>query len=746
MNSLPHNNDNPEVFPLSRTPSSTIATLLVVAILAGTFPAPTHANDNIVVDALWEARQDSNVIDSFLTLEESMEKWKEEREERALEEMQTSPDVELISVSENSSEEEQIRLDEKRRAAAKHLTPIARSLLGITDAPKVHLLSEHLYPKEGEEWSIRFRTEGTGTLIIRPTDQSTVEEDEYIGLWCGEEFIEAEIDQGDVIRVNDWKCDDIATVSHLTIKEGAHTLSITLDETSQIARNGPNTYKVMGYFHDPVTTSTFGGNASINVRQPDPAPGDLMVASIAIRPSTDIVTTPSGWTSLGSQDGTDGAGEAADTGSVRIYTMYKVATGSEGTANQTFAESGTPSVWGVKIFKFRSASGTYDIATSSLQKNGDTTAFGGTFSNANINLQSGDALLMAAASNGNLTTGYAGWAITASGASFGTVSEILDTNSTTGNDIRYAAAKTYVTGGTAHADASVTITATNASSGASTLVRIRQGDGPNRTDSFLRGCGLGAAGSTSVAPAYPENEPGDLLLLLVGVRNSTVNPTTPTNWNSLGSYTGGAGVFGVDAGGAKVQGFSRVVTGTAPLTGTQSVTLTSGNTALGYICAVHRDGAYSWSIDTDGGADDVVNTTWSVTGSGIDLSDSDGGDVILMGNAINTDTAITWTNHNLTASGITFDYINDVSQRQTSGTGNDMQFNMSHGEVATGSATNVAPTHTVTASTSAGSYPTGATIIIAARGNYTPYDGRRLKLISTTLKVNEGGRVKVYQQ
>lgn len=717
----------------------------MAGIVAGSFPPPALADDSRVVDELWKARQDENVVDTFLTLEESMAAWKTEREESARQEVVNSPEVELVAVSETSSEDADNREKERNAALRKLLSPVGEALFGVTEPPSVHLLSEHRQPKQGERWDVRFTTTGKGTLVIRPADEATIKDDEFMGLWCGARKVPARLGEGDTIYIDNWSCDDIATVSHMTLTEGSHYLSIAFEEAAVEARNGPNTYKVMGFFYDPLVTASHVGNASASVRMPDPAPGDLMLAIVAIRPSTDIVNTPSGWTSLGSQDGTDGAGEAADTGSTRLYTMYKIADGTEGTANQTFTESGTPSVWGVKLLKFRSASGTYDIATTSLAKNGDTTAFGGTFPNANINLQSGDSIVLAAASNGNVTTGYAGWAISATGASFGTVSEVIETTSSTGNDQRFAAAKTYVTGGTAHSDATVTITATNASSGASTLVRIRQGEGANRTDTFLRSCGVGAAGSTSVAPAYPENEPGDLLLLITGNRDSTVSPSTPASWTLLDGTTGGSGVFGADAGNARAMAYSRIVTGSAPLTGTQSVTITSGNTSIGYICAVHRDGAYSWTTDVDTGSDNTPDTSWSVTGAGINLTGDDGGDVVLTGNAINTDVNESLSAHAMSASGITFDYVNDVSQSHLSATGNDMQLSLSHGEVGSGTGTG-APTYTMTAISAGGSRPAGASVIVAARGIYTPYDGRRVKLISGRLKVNEGARVRMYQQ
>ncbi len=708
-------------------------------------------NENNIVDSLWEAKRDSNVVDTFKTIRETLDELEKERLEwRARNQnflqKEFNKKIEYLGYSENSSGSVSQKNDYTKE-------PIYISSLNITNElnilpnlhkknkNKIEVLTEHRHPKEGEEWIVRFRTQEAGKLSIIPADQNTVDEDEFIGLWCGDKKINAKILEKDKIEVDNWNCDDIATVSHKTLKEGKHLLHISLDEKTASAHNGPNTRRVMGSFKDGVTTGTFAGNASINVRQPDPAPGDLMVAVIALRPQTDIVTTPSGWTSLGSISGTDGAAEGIDTGSARLYTMYKVATGSEGTTNQTFAETGTPSVWGVKIFKFRSSTGTYDIATTSYSINADTTAFGSTLPNTDTGFQSGDVALIAATQNGDLAT-YSGWNITATGASFGTVSEVLDSNSTTGNDVRFGAAMSYVTSGTAHATPATTITLSAAASGAVSVLRIRQGDGPNRNDTFLRSCGLTAAGGTSVAPVYPENEPGDLLLLIVGTRNSTVSPSTPANWTNIANYTGGVGTFGSDAGNAKVQAFYRVPT--TVLTGTQSVTITSGNTSAGQICAIHRDGVYNWSIDNDGGSDNTAGTAWSVTGGGIDFTSNDGGNVVIVGNAINTD-AYTYSAHALSATAMTISDFNETT-RLISGTGNDMALNVVSGEVTAGSSMGVVPTYTMTSSGSGTNAPAGASIILAVHGNLKPYDGRRVRLISNKIKLNEGGKLKINQQ
>ncbi len=718
------------------------AAALIAAICFSTFPT-AHAIS--IATNRDDARNDPNVVDSFLTMEETIASHSASLSTTAAVQPNTIVEVgePAVTWSTDVFHEPSPRMSERLRPLL-----VAASSFDLRAAPQsIDIISSQLHPAKGEEWAVRFRTEGVGELRITPADAATMQDDEFIGLRCGDKEYQVTIGEGDSIIAENWNCDDIAQVSHLTLREGRHALYFEFGPASAVAHNGPNSPGIMGAFKKGVVTATFAGNASINARQPNPAAGDLMVAIIAIRPQTDIVSTPSGWTSLGSVSGTDGAAEGSDTGSVRLYTMYKVADGTEGTANQTFSETGTPSVWGVFIHRYRSASRTYDIATSSISINADSTAMGGTFSNESLQLRSGDIALLASASNGDLNTGYSGWAMTATGMTFGTWTEILDSNSATGNQIRYAAAQSYGTSGTANVSTvSAVITAAAAASGASTIVRIRQGEGANRKDTFVRSCGLPVTGSTSVAPSYPEHEIGDLLVLLVEVRNSTVTPTNPASWSSIASYTGGTGTFGADAGNAKIQAWYRQATSSV-LTGTQSVTLTSGNTAAGQICAVHRDGiglgttnGQYWAIDSDGGSDNTGGSAaWSATGSGIDYSAADGGDVVIVGSGINSD-AYTYTAHALSVSGVSFTDLGESTNFVTS-TGNDSALSTVVGEVSSGSVSGVAPTFTMTASGSGTNAPTGASIILAIRGITVPFTGRAIRLVGARTTLYEGTRI-----
>lgn len=470
---------------------------------------------------------------------------------------------------------------------------------------------------------------------------------------------------------------------------------------------------VVGFFSPPAVWTT-GLDTDIVLPQPDPRSGDLMIAVIAIRPSSATINTPSGWTLLDSRTGTDGGAEGVSTGSVGVYWFYKVADGTEGTSTQTFTKTGTASVWEGQIMQARSATGTYDITAGGYSLNGDVTAWNGTLDN-DIGLRSGDLVLLSAAQNGNLANSSA-QNISATNINVKkTGNEHGEFASALGNHIEIDLASSYIWEGSNTDTPTVTTTMSAAASGAITAIRIRQGAGSNRTDTWVRAAGKQIAGTTSVAVTYPEHDIGDMLILYVGARGST-DPTidTPAGWTSLGTYTGGSGSWAADSGNAVVAAFYQKAT-SRHLSGSQTVTVTNGLVSIGQMITVHKDDVASWNIDSDGGSDNSGGTTWSVTGSGIDLSSSNGGDILLALSAINTDARL-FSNHSMSASGMTF---GDVTQTGffTSTTSNDMSLEAATGRITGGIDATVTPTFSSTADGSNSNNPTGSTVLIKINGN-----------------------------
>ncbi len=679
--------------------------------------ATPDPRDN-VVDYLWQARQNPNVVDNFITMPERLRM----AEERL---SQTNPRGGQQNLS---------------YTAVSITDYLYESLCLAPKKPKHQLLKTNAHPKEGEIWNIRFTTEGVGDLLITPSTASTVEEDEFIGLWCGKKEVEVERLQNNALFVRGWHCADIATISHLTLKEGRHSFKIAFEDEMRIAHNGPNSKNVLGLF-PPHQTVVAAGDANLNLVQPDPMAGDLMFAIVAIRPSASTVNTPSGWTSLGNQLGTDGAAEGVDTGSVRLYTFYKVAAGTEATTTVAFTETGTTSVWSGVIYKVRSASATYDIATSSYALNADTVTWGSVLATSSApDLISGDLIFMIAAQNGNLSNTSA-WNITSTGmTAISTVQEQFEYTSTTGNDLEFGVATALVWGGTGYSSPRTTITQSAAASGAVSVVRIRQGAGPNRSDAFVRACGFVGVGTTSAAPAYPEHERGDMLILFNEARNSTVTQTNPASWGNVGTTSlGGASTFGADTGNSKIAAFYRFVA-TTTYTGTVTSSIAgagvTGTTTVAQICSVHRDNASWWDIDVDGGSDNAGGQAWTVNGQGIDFYGPDS--LVLVASGINTD-AYTYSNHAISASGITFSEFNRDGVMNTTN-GNDSHLDIASGRVTGGSGTNVVPTFTMTSSGSAANAPAGASMFLTLRATTTANVGRTVRLISNKMILHQGSR------
>lgn len=490
--------------------------------------------------------------------------------------------------------------------------------------------------------------------------------------------------------------------------------------------------KAVGFFTPPATW-TAAGDANLSLAYPDPRSGDLMLAITAIRPAASTVNTPSGWTLVDSRTGTDGGAEAADTGSVGIYVFSKTADGSEGTGTLAFTETGTTSVWIGNIMKLRSGTGTYSVSGSGYSLNADTATWGGTLG-ADIGLTNGDVFLLAAAQNGDLSNTSA-WDFNATGINQkNTIYEHGEFGSTTGNDIEVGLASGIIWDGTNTATPTTTITQSAAASGVVSAIRIREDTGTQRTDTWVRSAGPQVVTTTtSLALPYPEHEAGDLFVLFVASRGTT-DPTvaTPEGWTSLGSYNGGAGTFGVDAGNARVTAFYREAT--SRRWGTQTLILSAADVAIGQMVVLHTKNIDTWTIDSDGGTDTSAGASWSTTGSGIDLSSSEGGDVILVGNSINTD-AYTYSSHALSASGITFGETTQTATYNTT-SGNDANLNIVTSRV-TGGAASIAPTLTMTASGSTANAPAGSSIFVKVVGLPTVVQA------SGTANANNGATVKI---
>jgi len=88
----------------------------------------------------------------------------------------------------------------------------------------IEVLTTYQHPLTGENWVVDFATVGESDLYIKPRNQQTIDEIEFVSLVCdGEERI-PDIQSGEVLYYPNWSCDGIGTVTHLINQEGGHIL------------------------------------------------------------------------------------------------------------------------------------------------------------------------------------------------------------------------------------------------------------------------------------------------------------------------------------------------------------------------------------------------------------------------------------------------------------------------------------------------------------------------------------------
>lgn len=165
----------------------------------------------------------------------------------------------------------------------------------------------------------------------------------------------------------------------------------------------------------------------------------MLVLIVGQKPSTansGTVTTPSGWTLRGSLTGAGGYGAtlAADTGNTNLFVYTKdTITGSEsGTLTVTV---GTNNVCWANIYRVQASdrcTWSFEVATGS-----DTSAGSVSIATGSMAIAAGDHVIGAMCIPTDVTTPsqFSAHALAQTGTTFGTVNEVQEPDSTTGNDI-----------------------------------------------------------------------------------------------------------------------------------------------------------------------------------------------------------------------------------------------------------------------------------------------------------------------
>ena len=178
-----------------------------------------------------------------------------------------------------------------------------------------------------------------------------------------------------------------------------------------------------------------------------------------------------------------------------------------------------------------------------------------------------------------------------------------------------------------------------------------------------------SSGTTSCSPGMPASRvSGNLMILIVGNKPASVTPDTPSGWTAVtsGTYTGGQGAAGADAGDVRITAFYRVTDAaeSSPMT----VTATGASCVQAMITQFSKTGG-TWNTYASGGSDETTGTAISITcASNVSFLN---GDYAFCAIAMNSDLSTDTTSQAISATGSTFSTLAEF--RDTSTTlGNDM--------------------------------------------------------------------------
>lgn len=220
------------------------------------------------------------------------------------------------------------------------------------------------------------------------------------------------------------------------------------------------------------------------------------------------------------------------------------------------------------------------------------------------------------------------------------------------------------------------------------------------------GSGAWDAGSTSLTVAVPTGvAAGDALVVYVGCKPDTATIELPAGWANLASASGGSGVQGIDTGLVRFRAFWKEAgAGETALT----VTVTSGNVALGSMHAWRKTNAGTWDLIGRTGQDTTSGTGFSLPFANVSM---DPGDHVLVGMTIAGDNA-TFGAGALSSAGITFDTpVESPSTAGSSTVGNDLAATAYVSSVTAGSAAS----QSVTGSSTLSAAQTGGGILVRLR-------------------------------
>ncbi len=292
------------------------------------------------------------------------------------------------------------------------------------------------------------------------------------------------------------------------------------------------TYQSAGAF----AYSASGGTTVAPAYPASIASGNQLILIIGMKPNTangGSVTTPSGWTLVTSLTGAGGYGTTlgADTGNTNIFVYSKTATGSEsGTLTVTIASNGVS--W-ARMMRLSNANGLWDVAGTT---GSDTTAGSASIAfSTNPGVTAGDYILGAMVIPTDITTPsqFSAEALSQTGVTFGTVTEVGEADTTTGNDLGGFIIRAPVSSGTGSANPVMTATAGGTTTnvrGPGVFVRLRES-----TATTTLGAGASEPSNTTLSPGAGIT---DLAVFTFATNGGTDSVTAATVTLATGTYAG----------------------------------------------------------------------------------------------------------------------------------------------------------------------------------------------------------------
>lgn len=230
--------------------------------------------------------------------------------------------------------------------------------------------------------------------------------------------------------------------------------------------------------------------------------------------------------------------------------------------------------------------------------------------------------------------------------------------------------------------------------------------------------GTQAVGTTSLSIPFPTDIVSFGEMLLCGIVNKYPNnsPVTPDEWtlpaNAQGS--GGAGSSGSDSGSVFVTVFYKLAAGGEHAGPNLSVSIPSGNSALGFILKYHKSPTGSWGILAANGSSNTPGTSWNATGN-VNLN-INVDDVVVVFSGINGaggggQLSTGMDSQVLTATGVTFGSTNERKDFGT-GQGEDCHLIITDHTATAGGPSSAAPNYTGTTLSVAANHSAGASVFV----------------------------------